>query len=255
MLKLLINLEQSTDRLARMKALFAQYEMTFERIDAVDGRKMSKQALDAKVLPLERRKYWLKDMTAGEIGCYLSHVKAWKRLVSSEHDWAFICEDDIAFAFDPCPYLMTTEWIPQGVGLVQLGNHPAKTPVVREPELKMLDDGHRLMVVTQGAAGGTMGYMIHRRVAEAMLTLSEQLKAPVDDMLFFFASPIREKFKPWSLSPALILSDDQGITFVGNDKAKVKTPKMQVPLAYLGRQLTHWCNKVDGYLHGVKDIR
>ncbi len=35
-----------------------------------------------------------KDLNVGEIGCYLSHVKAWQKIVDEKLDYAIILEDD-----------------------------------------------------------------------------------------------------------------------------------------------------------------
>ena len=44
---------------------------------------------------------WKKrDLTRGEVGCYLSHVKAWNLMIEQGLDKALICEDDIIWRSD-----------------------------------------------------------------------------------------------------------------------------------------------------------
>lgn len=41
--------------------------------------------------------YHHRQMTMGEIGCFLSHYNIWKRIVEREQEVALILEDDIRF--------------------------------------------------------------------------------------------------------------------------------------------------------------
>jgi glycosyl transferase family 25 len=81
----LINLDRSPDRLAFMQAQFVRLGMAFERIPAVDGRGVAAD-----------RHNWrhhapLRD---GEVGCYLSHIKALEAFLASGAACGVILEDD-----------------------------------------------------------------------------------------------------------------------------------------------------------------
>lgn len=256
MLKLLVNLDRSPERLEKTKKIFDHWHCTFERVSGVDGAKMETAALDKWRVPYEERRFFLKELTVGEIGCYLSHLKCWKTLLASKESWAFIAEDDVWFYADPSPYINSEAWIPEDVKLIQLGDGGTQgIPVYREKKIHQLADGRKLMVLRTGIDGGTRGYLIHRDAAEVLVKLSDRVYAPVDDMLFSFASPVRQHLKPWSMAPALLFTDDDGVSYVGDEKGKVKTKISKSPAKYLQRQWIKNQNKLWSMIFGVRDRR
>ena len=64
------------------------------RIDAVNGWKLSETDI-AKFYSAEANYYQAKSpLTAPEIGCYISHLKAWESIASGNSAGGFIFEDD-----------------------------------------------------------------------------------------------------------------------------------------------------------------
>ncbi|QJF52891.1 glycosyltransferase family 25 protein [Roseobacter ponti] len=88
-----INLQGSDARLASATGQFAQAGLTFERIEAVDGRGRSPGEF-AEYNDAHARRFFGSGMNSGEIGCYLSHVAAARALVDSGAPAGLIFEDD-----------------------------------------------------------------------------------------------------------------------------------------------------------------
>ena len=65
-----------------------------EFIEAVDGRAMDPQQCAAHCA--ESYEAFHSPLTAGEIGCYLSHLKALQRIADQGWPWAVVLEDDVA---------------------------------------------------------------------------------------------------------------------------------------------------------------
>ena len=90
-----INLNESTERLERLKSEFERIGLDFERIPAVDGRKLSEnQILEHYSSKLNRKKYFVP-LSKPEIGLYMSHLKACEKIISESLDFGIILEDDI----------------------------------------------------------------------------------------------------------------------------------------------------------------
>lgn len=89
----LINLDRATDRLQLMVKEFEKCQIDFERISAVDAKKLDSNSYQIK------NKYD-RELVPGEIGCYLSHVKTLSHFLSSDNDFAIIIEDDAILAPD-----------------------------------------------------------------------------------------------------------------------------------------------------------
>lgn len=90
-----VNLEQSVDRRAAMEEQLARFpQLEAEFVPAVDGRKMSEEEVRAAFDVQRARAYYGRDLTRGEIGCTLSHVRCYKRIAEGADRVALILEDD-----------------------------------------------------------------------------------------------------------------------------------------------------------------
>lgn len=88
----LINLPGSTARLEDAARQLGSAGLSFERIEAVDGRKLPAEEL-ARLAPDNRGAFY-HSLTPGEIGCYLSHLKALRTIVERGVPAAVVFEDD-----------------------------------------------------------------------------------------------------------------------------------------------------------------
>ncbi len=255
MLHFVVNLDRDSERLKAMEQELGQYGLSFERLPAVYGRDLPPEALKKAQVGAKNRRFWLKDLTFGQIGCYFSHVNAWKRLVESTEEWAFIQEDDIKFNVDPRPYLTNTDWIPEGVKLIQAARYKNKHEVYRKRTvlpLPGLPGEQKLMQITADQIGGTMGYFIHRDVAQYLIEHSSPIIAPVDDLLFFHPSPLHKIFTAWTLNCALVIDNDEGIS-----NTQEKTPPANRVINYWlygHRHLLKMKNKLLCLLAYKKDV-
>ncbi len=87
----LINMDRSKDRLAKTGARLEELHFAFERISAVDGSQMP----DDEYARLTQENRFYRTLSAGEVGCYMSHVASLQRLLASSMTYALILEDDV----------------------------------------------------------------------------------------------------------------------------------------------------------------
>ena len=94
----IINLDRSKERYEYIKDRVYNLGFDVERISAVDGRQLSQEKLSS-VIDVEGHKltYGTNGSSPPVIGCYLSHVKAWSKLLDSNKEFAVIIEDDVSF--------------------------------------------------------------------------------------------------------------------------------------------------------------
>jgi len=115
-----INLDESVDRMAFMKEQLDRLGLKFERIAAVDGRRLTAAEISKAYSPFWS---WLllgRFMTAGELGCAMSHQLAREKIVSENIPWALILEDDALIAGDLPKALDAIRRALRTYGLVQL---------------------------------------------------------------------------------------------------------------------------------------
>lgn len=89
-----ISLLEDLERRASISKIMKKLSVDFEFIDAVKGKNLSQEELSQINLNFvesrERRK-----LALGEIGCTLSHLKAYKLMKERNLEWCCILEDDV----------------------------------------------------------------------------------------------------------------------------------------------------------------
>lgn len=101
-----INLDKDTEKWEQTRSTIEALGLSPTRFPAVYGKELSKQYLKEITHPYVD--YTLKYgrsvdceiSTIGAIGCYLSHVGVWKKLVESDDDMCLVFEDDISPKID-----------------------------------------------------------------------------------------------------------------------------------------------------------
>ncbi len=205
MLCFVINLDSSKERFEAVKTRLSELNVKFERISAVDGRKLSRAQREQITYPLCNKKAYIRftrTLSPGEIGTFLSHRKCWQMLLDSQEDRAIIMEDDCVLSDRAAQYLQTDSWIPEGVDLLQLHSHLPQVKMHIRKETLSLPTGD-LLIAPLDMALGAQCYFISRKAAERAMELSQIFPAPVDDFLFTLKFEIANEFTVWRLQPSV----------------------------------------------------
>lgn len=176
---LVINLDRSADRLERMRQIFASTGLEFERLPAVDGRLLPQE--EQSVFQGQRNGQPVM-LTPGEIGCYLSHVTAWKRLLDGPEDHIAVVEDDVHFSPMAGNILKEAGWIPPDADIVKLETARTHVRLAGETTARIGDTRVRKL---ESQHLGTAAYIVSRAGARKLLGLTENRKdRPIDKLMF-----------------------------------------------------------------------
>lgn len=95
----IINLKKSLKRKSYMEELLRSYQdfLDVHFIEAIDGKKMSKEQQSDLWNQKATYKTYGRYMKSGGIGCALSHRKCYEEILKQQDDMALILEDDISF--------------------------------------------------------------------------------------------------------------------------------------------------------------
>ena len=96
----IIHLDRAVKRKENVQSIISNLKLETEVIDAVDGNKLTLNEISKYLSKknLNKPNYPFK-INNGEIGCFLSHRAAWKKIVEEKLDFALIFEDDIQIDF------------------------------------------------------------------------------------------------------------------------------------------------------------
>ena len=183
-----INLDTSIDRLNSMQAQCDRLGLLFERISAVRGCDLS-ESDKSKVYSLEQnlRKYD-KVMNDGEIGCYLSHIKCWEKMIAEELDYVLVLEDD-GILTDELPLFITKVAKSLEYWDYILLSHGSKI----KPVIDSLDIGDGLWLQkTLKLNSTTTGQFISFKGAQKLVSSALPIARPVDmDIQHWFEKSLR----------------------------------------------------------------
>ena len=174
-----INLADNVPRFEDVKKQLDALSLEFERVDAVAGKALSQSEIDATYDKRSNRKRHHRNLTVGEIGCYLSHRKIWQKMQDETIDKALILEDDIVVM----PFLQESLSLmeqAQGWDVVKIADAEQVMPA----HTQAISDRFHLVSYNK-VPNRTMGYFITREAAKKMLS-REKIYRPVDvDFQFY----------------------------------------------------------------------
>lgn len=172
----LINLDGSDQRLKAASAQLGQSHISFQRVPAFDGRRLTIDEFP-DYDPLAAMKYMGRPMRGGEIGCYLSHLDCARRFLDSGAGQGVVLEDDMQLmeGFEE-GVGQILEWLSTGTidwDVINIGpnRHKIYTPLfsfTAGKQLRQLTHAHYFPMTTTGLIwsrkGATAFVSEHRRI-------------------------------------------------------------------------------------------
>ena len=183
-----INLAENTMRMDNSARQLTARSIPFERIDAVNGWALSESEIGLAYDAAVNRRRAKHPLLRPEIGCYLSHVTAWRRIVEGKSAGGFIFEDDFLATEDLAEVLSRLcederDW--DMVKLFSLDQAP------RTVTRRRLGPRHEVVVPFRVPAC-TMGYGLTREAARHLVKRAIPFFRPVDeDQKFFWETGLR----------------------------------------------------------------
>lgn len=175
----IIHLKRAQRRRAQVDALSAVLPLPVHVVDAVDGLELSDGAIGAVYRRRLHRPHYPFEMRKTEIGCFLSHRKAWQAIVDRQLDAGLIVEDDV----EPEGELFQRV-LALAMEKIQLAD------VIRFPYRGHTDrgvpiaGGEAAMLVEPAHVGlGMQMQLVGREAASELLRATEVFDRPVDTMI------------------------------------------------------------------------
>jgi glycosyl transferase, family 25 len=179
-----INLDRDVSRWRDISGALTRLGISYQRISAIDAKK--RMSLIRRVIDRDFRFTSAnRDLKAGEIGCYLSHIAALKRVLRKNLPMAMIFEDDAAFderflqfyKRDLPRFLMTSDIVKfEGIHYA----HTSKSGI-------LLAEGETAqLVVPLKPALGSAAYAVTRHGAAALIRALSVADRPLDHKLVYY---------------------------------------------------------------------
>lgn len=175
----ILHLERAAGRRANVEALQARLAIESEILPAVDGVRLSAQDVNMAYVRSRFAPRYPFALGLPEIGAFLSHRAAWRRIVADGLDFACIFEDDAEIDDEPFDALLDfvaaerSRW--DYVLMPAAGLEPAGVVVVRGGEFALLRPHSPPL--------RAIGQIVSRAAAERLLSISSPFDRPVDTFL------------------------------------------------------------------------
>jgi len=211
-----INLDRDVERMASLAGSLQALNLPFKRVSAVLGKEVPnwEKLVDVELYGARNR---LPMPRPGEVGCYLSHLKAMEEFLRTDEPWCVILEDDVEVRPE-CVEVLAALGQKDDWDLVKLFCFHSGLPVRK----RALTPNHYLVVhltrTTSSAA-----YVVNRRAAETLLNFMRPISEQVDHAL---ERPWETGLRVRGVRPLpVVLAPVAATTTIGyDDKLTVRTP-------------------------------
>lgn len=218
-----VSLADSAERRANITQQLTDMNLSFEFLDAVDGRNGLPAEYEAMIDREGARKRLFRDMTDSEFGCALSHHLLYAKIVANQTPWTIIMEDDghllPAFAdFVAMPQ-------PQGAELITINHHNTRVRPSAGQELAPGITWYRLW----NTPFCTGAYALSLKMAETLLTATQPVTHTADWPVELW------RHRAYAVYPELVTQPaDHAGSYINADRK----PKTEAKEGRRGRLLT-----------------
>ena len=197
-----INLEDYKERFDFVNGLLANYGIVSERVDGVYVDSLPKECIRSVYSPSINRKSYVRKLHKGQIGCYLAHMNAWRRIVEEDLDYAVVLEDDVKILED---FPAALKFLDENFGswdFVRIAENSKMKKIFAEKKYEYFS-----FVQYINLPGGATGYAISKASAKKLLDNLIPFGMPVDvNIQYYYKYGVRVD----SLRPPIISNCEFG---------------------------------------------
>ncbi|QZA77827.1 glycosyltransferase family 25 protein [Deefgea tanakiae] len=204
---------EEIQRRAYITEQFSQHQLDVVLFDAIKlGENNAPEIYQQKV----RLRLYGRDLSRGEMGCYLSHRAIWAQFLATDERHCCILEDDVELAHNFKEVIeklleKQTNW-----DLVRLaGTFPRKGKTIEQ-----INAGQYQLLEYLEQPRGTLGYVINREAAKALLQHTSKMIHAIDDTMDQIWG---HKLRTYGLEPFVVKESAQFTSSIGCRKR----PKMR----------------------------
>lgn len=196
-----VTLKKETERQDVVRQRMAKLGLEFEFFYGVDGYSLSESELDRVDQEFCRVNFG-HELSLGEIGCALSHIKLYEKIQKEDVERALILEDD-AHLLSITPSILEALPNQEKHEIIYLYHGRAK----KYPLKKSLPHEYRFVRYRYPSRDsrrfitGTVGYIVRRTAVEKLLQLAYPVRMPADYLTGFIQ---RNRLRAYGVEPCCV---------------------------------------------------
>ncbi len=173
----LISLQRDAERRATMVAQLERFNLPYEWFEAVLGSALSPDERAACLDAAAQQHQYHQALTPGEIGCYLSHLGVWRRLIESNAAHALVLEDDMTLLPALHAVLKSLPALSGRWDMIKLVGRPREVALRR---WRLPEAGAGDLIRYARVPTMTGAYLISREGAQKLLSTRLRFCRPID---------------------------------------------------------------------------
>lgn len=178
-----VNLQHDHDKKIHMEKILDSLDLKFEFIAAVYGKDLTQLQVDEVYDECLSQAVFGRGLSLGELGCALSHLSIYQKMVNEGIETALILEDDVDISDDIHDIFKSTEQFPKNWELMLCGYYSEtateKASLSSFWEKRYVTSSHQSVRLVE-IAYGTHGYIINHRGAKRLLKTLKTITKPID---------------------------------------------------------------------------
>ena len=174
-----VNLKKSIDRRKYITKHLDELGLDFQLIEAVNGHNLTGKKLSALYNAQDALRRIRREMSPGEIGCSLSHLKIYQKMIDEDVEEVIVLEDDAEINRDFLEILQRKIDFPPDRELLLLF-HGGKYNTSFRKRRTIFKQYQIVKFVAPPY--GTLGYLIKQSAARKLLTAGYPIQVPADQL-------------------------------------------------------------------------
>ena len=193
-----LNLPRATKRLKLISKILSALELEFKVVSGVDGKELSEGTNE-----IQFSKILHKKLSPAEVGCYLSHKKAWQMISEGDKEFGVVLEDDAVFGERLKNFLIELEksdFTFDVLHVEDVGKRDSRFITTKDSE-RIFNEVSVYRLLSPAIFAGAL--VISKEGARKLLSLSSTKIEPTDELLFNIYSPLYKELETYQTSEVL----------------------------------------------------
>jgi len=196
-----VSLKNALERRKHINKQFMTQQIEFQYFDAIEPHQIE-EALKNTGIELKNC-----SLTKGEIGCLLSHISLWKKIIDNNLPYMAIFEDDIYLGENVKAFLTDASWIDKHSDLIKLEEFTPRV-VLGEKVKEFETEPYRALFDLKSKNLGTAGYILSLHGAKQLISYIQSLDKLIALDHLMFENCIQNKvLSVRQMKPALCIQD------------------------------------------------
>lgn len=214
-----INLYRDTHKKVKIEAQLKSLKLNYSIIEAVDGKLLSSEQITLVYDKKSALKDTKRELSTGEIGCAMSHINIYKKMLKDNMDIAVILEDDAVLNKDFKTIIKQINQFPKKWELMLLGHRIFNTP---DCFIKHSSLGKYTIAKSILRLLATHAYIVNIQGAKKLINATKRLSKPIDCY-----TGNRRCLDVYAFYPAIIDVDETLVSSIDIDGGREKLFKIQ----------------------------